>query len=181
MSLALFTVLLSGMVGAAYNSEYDAAYTMKSSGQTITQKIFFKGGNKIRIEMKTKDGEARMITRLDKSVTWLLMDAQKMYMEQKFDQQTWKQYQCDQQKAKKIGSEKVLGYKCDIYETTEGNAKYTYWMIPKAFALTRSVMTENGKEKFRMEATAVHLVKQADSLFEVPAGYQKLSMKMPKM
>jgi len=179
--LALTALLIGAtLVSGAAAAEYDAVYTITDgSKQVMTQTLYFKGGNKIRMEMQTKDGAVKTITRLDKRVTWMLLDDQKMYMEQQFDPETWNQYNCDQTKVKKIGAEKVLNFNCSIYEYIDGDYTYHYWQAENTMVIVKTVMWEKGKEKFRMEAKEIHLRKQADALFEVPAGYQKFSMKLP--
>lgn len=182
MMPVLLVWIIGTMALGAFGSEYDAVYTVTSGRETINQKMYFKNADKLRLEMSTKQGAVKVITRLDKNVSWMLIDEQKMYMEQQIDPQAVKQYRCDPEKAKKTGTEKVLNYNCDIFEYVDGKQTCKYWMVPNVMAIARTLILENGTEKFRMEATEINLRKQADSLFEIPSGYQKLSLnlKIPK-
>ncbi|HOJ76868.1 MAG TPA: DUF4412 domain-containing protein [Bacillota bacterium] len=186
LMVLILVLSLVGMTSAMDNVEYNAVYLLTNGKETLTQKLYFSN-DKMRMEMDGKKGEKiSMIVRVDKNVTWILMDEQKMYMEQKVDPEMVKQYAKQfegyETKLTKIGSEKLLGYDCDIYENVEGKNKYKYWLVKNKNAVLRSILFENGKEKLRIEAKEINFRKQADSLFEIPDGYQKFAfnLKIPK-
>lgn len=186
LMVLILVLSLVGMTSAMDNVEYNAVYLLTNGKETLTQKLYFSN-DKMRMEMDGKKGEKiSMIVRVDKNVTWILMDEQKMYMEQKVDPEMVKQYAKQfegyETKLTKIGSEKLLGYDCDIYENVEGKNKYKYWLVKNKNAVLRSILFENGKEKLRIEAKEINFGKQADSIFEIPSGYQKLALdlKLPK-
>ena len=183
--LLSFLLCLSvlGMTVSAATPDYVATYQLTIGKEIQTHKFFIHdNGNKFRLEIKTREAEMITITRLDKKVTWLLMPESKTYMEQAFDPNAWKDYQCDENflatKAKKIGEETILGYKCDIYNYKEGSDNITISVSQKEKILLKSIV-ESGKKKAVMEAKEVKIGKLDGSLFEIPAGYQQFNLFLP--
>jgi hypothetical protein len=160
--------------------DYVATYLVTSGKETTTQKIYFQNnGTKLRLEMKTPEGDMVTITRLDKKVSWVLMPQEKMVMEQSFDPNAWSKYKCDDDflttKAKKTGEETILGYKCDIYTYKTGSDQCTTSISQKEKIMLKSVI-ESRKTKVVMLAKDVKIGKQPDALFEIPPGYEKLEL-----
>lgn len=182
----LLVLSLVGISSAEDSVGYDTVYLLTSGKETLTQKLYLSN-DKMRIEMFLEKGEKiSIIVRIDKDITWFLMEEQKMYIEQKVDPEMVKQYvkqfEGNEDKLTKVGSDKLLGYDCDIYEYTEGKYTYKYWLVRNKNAVLKSILFEDGKEKLRIEAKEINFRKQADSLFEIPDGYQKFAfnLKIPK-
>ncbi|HYH05332.1 MAG TPA: DUF4412 domain-containing protein [Bacillota bacterium] len=180
LAVLAFLAAGNGWVTAAGGPEYKAVYVVTQGKEVATQTLYVKGSAKMRLEMDARTGAVQTIVRLDKNVVWVLMTGEKMYMEQKFNPKQWAQYQNDQdffkEKAKKIGEEKVLGYNCAIYEYVDGNITTKHWVVKDLWINLRIIMLESGKEKLKMEAKELKVGPQADALFEVPNGYEKIEL-----
>lgn len=173
-SAALLTMLLAG---TAFALEFSADTIMSSSGRVMKGKIFMKD-KKIRTESQEQAGYN--IIRSDKNVMWMVMTSNKSYMEMKFDPSN--KPKTDEKvpgeiSRKKIGSEKIDGHPADKYEVTytrQGNTSKIYqWM---ATDINFPVKTAAVDGSFTQEYKNIKIGGQPDSLFEVPAGYKKMTM-----
>lgn len=183
IGLAIFSFLL---VSLALAAEYSAVVVTKSQGHQMQGKIYVKGAN-IRRDFSTPQGDSISIVRGDKKVMWMLMPGQKMYMEMPFSRETLsKALNLPENKAsmKLLGTEKIAGYETDKYEssvnTGKGPAKVTLWMAKK---LGAPVRMENADKSFTQEYRDIKEGEVSDQLFDIPAGYKKMSMPagMPMM
>lgn len=167
----------------AYAFEFSADQITKHNGEGITSKIYMKD-KKFRIELKEQPGCT--IMRQDKNVVWIVMPEEKSYMEMSFDP-TQKPRVDDkftgEISRKLIGSENINGHTSDKYEVTykEGNkVQKVYQWIAKDinFPIKTSAIDGSWSSEFKN----IKMDKQPDNLFEVPSGYQKMSMPMmPRM
>lgn len=184
ISICLLIILICSSIGfAAGLPDYMAKYLVTTGKETMEQTIYTQSNaTKFRMEMKSKQGDVVSIVRMDKKVTWLLMIPDKSYIEQAFDPNALSNYRADEDfletKAKKIGTETILGYTCDIYEYKSGKSVSKVSIAQKLGILLKSVTVE-GKQTTTMEAKEVKVGPQPNSLFEIPAGFQKLSFKLP--
>ncbi|MCD6297231.1 MAG: DUF4412 domain-containing protein, partial [Deltaproteobacteria bacterium] len=85
---------------------------------------------------------------------------------------------------KYLGEEKVNGYKCKKYRYTSSDPSVgttTMWISKKLnFPIKTEMKGSSGP--MSMEYKNIEEKKLPDSLFNIPAGYQKMSMpSMPKM
>ncbi|KMY67986.1 hypothetical protein AAU61_09165 [Desulfocarbo indianensis] len=177
-----FWVLIAIMACAlpAAASEFSADVMISAGGQQMPSKLYIKGEMQ-RMEMTTPGGQMINIVDFKTGNMLTLMPAQKMYIEHKsLDDASLRQIQEFRDgkpgKAKKIGSEKVAGYKTDVYQLTDpesGQAKI--WYAPK---LKYPVKTE-GQGPMGKHSMTLSNIKEggvAAGVFKVPAGYQKLQM-----
>jgi len=169
----------------AYSLEFAADMIVKHGKTQQTGNTAMKGG-KMRTQMTGQP--SYMIVRPDKNVSWMVMPAQRSYMEMKYDpNQAVKAGNTPKAEVsrKLIGSETVNGYPSKKYEVTiktGGKTETIYQWITTEFEIPVKTAAIDGSwstEYLHIKKTA------ADNLFEVPAGYRKMSMPampvMPKM
>lgn len=168
-------------------AEFSATVITKTEGQEMHGKIFMKG-QKVRNEFQAGDETNISIARPDKKVVWVLMPAEKTYMEMPITEEAQEKILIkkpeDQAKMKLLGTETVNGYECDKYEmstTVEGKPVKQYNWVAKKLGMAIKVEAADGS--FSMEYRDIKVGGVADSLFEVPQGYQKMAMpfQMPPM
>ncbi len=171
LALALISLLSPS---AAMAVEFSADMVIQPKGdQAMTGKIFVKG-DKVRQET-TEEGETQiMIIRPDKKLTWMITPEEKTYMEMPYqsEDKTFEEWTADkEQKSKFLGEENVSGIACKKFESVEDGEK-TYFWIAKQFPFP--VKVEDAE--VTMEYKNIKEGNIADSLFELPAGYEKMSM-----
>ena len=159
--------------------EYSATMVSKSAGQTITTQIYMKP-EKFRTD--TKMAGTSTIVRRDLNKVWTIMPAQKIYMEmQQMADAPSTQAVEDKVKGevsrKKVGSETINGHPSTKYEiTTKADGKtvqiYQWWATDISFP----VKTASVDGSWSMEYQDIKIGDQPDSLFEIPAGYKKMTL-----
>ena len=177
--VAIVIVCLSGVSIAA---EFTADLLLKQGGETISGKASIKG-DKIRQEYLQRGEKQVMIFRFDKGIIWLLMPAQKIYMEMSSRQGAASDPNLDRKiqnmaVKKYLGKEKVSGYTCEKYhyvyhDTSLGTV--TQWFSKK---LNYPLKSEHKAPRSYMltEYKNIKEGKLANALFEVPGDYAKMSM-----
>ena len=167
----------------AYALEFSADQITKSDGDTIASKIYMKD-KKFRVETSSQSGYS--ITRQDKNTMWVVMPEEKSYIEMTFDP-TLKP-KVDEKftgeiSRKLIGSENINGHTSDKYEVTykeKNKVVKVYQWIAKDINFPIKTAAVDGS--WSSEFKNIKIGKQPDNLFEVPSGYQKMSMPMmPRM
>ncbi|MFC1496508.1 DUF4412 domain-containing protein [Candidatus Margulisiibacteriota bacterium] len=159
--------------------EYSAEYISSAGG--VEQKIKL---NFAKDKWRMEAPGATTIVRKDKNVVWILMHEQKMYMEQKMENQYSMGIAGSSSggeiKRKKVGSEKVDGIECYLYKVTckpeDGGAETStfQWINPKGFPIKMAAEDGSWISMYKN----VKPGKQPKALFEIPSGYKKF--KMPK-
>lgn len=185
---AIFLLTLMVLALSVNAAEISADMIHKSPMGSFKGKMFLKGDN-LRQEMNIKGEKQITIFRKDKGVVWVLMPGQMMYMEMMAgSQNNMAPVDPDELekvgKKKFIGKEEVNGYMCSKYhylfnDPSVGAA--TYWISEKL----------NFPVKMEMDGPSGHMVTEylniqektvPDALFNIPSGYQKMSMPiMPGM
>ncbi|HLP08718.1 MAG TPA: DUF4412 domain-containing protein [Opitutaceae bacterium] len=175
-SLKLLLCLGLAAVGAHAASknpmaDWPKAYSVETvttvAGTTSATKLFVDG-DKIRTEMDANGMQMISIIRQDKKVSYTLMPAQKMVMEnaipdapaaagQSGPEPTWE----------KVGSANVNGVACTEYKVTTGADVAHYFLNSDNF-LVRLATKDMTMDYKNFKAGA-----QDAALFEVPAGYSK--------
>jgi Domain of unknown function (DUF4412) len=165
-------------------ADFSADMINKSPMGNIKGKMFFKGGN-FRQEMMMGGQKQITIFRKDKGVVWVLMPAQMMYMEMQAgsgqDMAPVDPDEIDKIGEKKcLGKEKVNGYMCSKYHYTlhdKSSGTVIYWISDKLnFPIKmKSDKTSGG---MTMEYRNIQEKTVPASLFNIPDGYQKMSMPM---
>ncbi|MCU0589749.1 MAG: DUF4412 domain-containing protein [Syntrophobacteraceae bacterium] len=157
-------------------AEFSADFSVKTRGEEeVLGKIHVKG-NKLRQEV-TEEGEIQiMIIRPDKNVTWMITPEEKMYMEIPYESesQAVEPWSAEREKeAKLIGEESVNGHATRKFEVLEDGEKVTYWISKKLSFPVKIEDSESIMEYKNIKEGAV-----PDSQFDIPAGYEKMTMPM---
>ena len=179
LSVLLILLVFSVFCYAVYcegveSQEYSADMISHSGGQTVKSKIYF-GANKMRTEMP----ENTVITRLDKNLAWIVMPSEKMYMEQPINRKmlpkTSQKVEGEIERVK-LGVENVDGKPAEKYKVTYKDDKNTHsayqWIRDSKYLVKMEALDGSWGVEYK-NLTPGH---QPDSLFEPPAGFQKLSM-----
>ena len=188
--MALVCVLaFSGMTFAA---EFTADLIQKRQGIEMKGKIYVKG-EKMRMDMTMEGEKTSTITRIDKKIVWIIKHEDKMYMEMPSMVGTLQVSKIDEDlkkiaDKKKVGTEKVNGYKCDKYLITykdKSMGKMTQWISKKLNYPIKMVYHSSYGDMYT-EYKNIKEGKVKDSVFEIPKGYEKISMpgmggQMPRM
>lgn len=179
LSSALLLVLVSACWALApAQVEYRADVVSKGSGETTTYR-FYSGNRMVRMDTP----EAQIITRLDKRLVWILQPEEKMYMEQPFRPEKANPLvsQQDDQvtvNRQKMGAEVVNGVATEKWKTTVsspqgGTHVFLQWIDPKTGIAMR---TADPAGKWSQELKNLQVGPQPAGLFEVPKGFQKMTL-----
>ncbi len=176
IAIVLFVFLFAGTVSAIEFSA-DTITTFKGEQQT-KGKMYYKP-DRFRMDMKVHE-EMIVITRIDKKVVWNIMTEEKMYMEMPFDLKNKPKVEekfAGEIDRKELGRETIDGHptiKYLITYTVDNKKDQVYqWMATDInFPVKTSAVDGSWTQEFRN----VKIAAQPDSLFEVPAGYQKMQM-----
>lgn len=181
-AIFLITVMtLSTSVNAA---DISADMISKSSMGSFKGKMFLKGDN-LRQEMNIGSEKQITIFRKDKGVVWILMPGQMMYMEmpagsQKNMPPVDPAELENMGKKKYLGKEEVNGYMCSKYHYTFHDPSAgvsTYWISEKLNFPVKMEM-DGPSGRMVMEYRNIQEKKVPAALFNIPSGYQKMSMPM---
>ncbi|MBK7973878.1 MAG: DUF4412 domain-containing protein [Deltaproteobacteria bacterium] len=149
----------------------------------------YQSGEKSRQEVSMGGMQQTIINRRDKKVVWMIMPAQKSYMEFNADdpkmgkkedfQNFWKSHDA---KMEKIGKEDVNGVetthsKVTIASATPDGHAFSgeVWLTKDNIPMRMKTSPSSGGEVV-MELSNLKVGKQDPSLFEVPEGYNKMQM-----
>lgn len=166
----------------SFAAEFSADLIQKTPGQTMTGKVFVKGKN-MRMEMNTPGGAVVNIVLPDEGKALMLRPKEKMYMEMSANASAAVSSAPDEDWEKKatrkhLGTENMNGYLCDKYEIIyhdKSMGKTTQWISPKLSYPIKMVHQGQQGEVI----TEYKNIKEngiSDSLFQVPAGYQKMQI-----
>jgi outer membrane lipoprotein-sorting protein len=177
--LMLAVLLCCGLVFAA-SPEFSADMVMTDAkGKTTTGRVYMKGYEKVRQELKSGDDVSVTILRLDKKVSWTLMP-ENQYMEIAFNFDPNQPNPDYKYEMKTIGTETVNGYSCQVVEYVYKDKKLgslVQWIADDlGFAVKTQTKNSRGKVESTIEYKNIVVGPQPDSLFEIPAGYKKFSM-----
>jgi hypothetical protein len=147
--------------------------------KTTTGKVYALE-NAMRLESEEKGKRSISIIRFDRKVMWILMPDQKMYLEMPWgDPAEWAAaLKGVQVKRESLGSEQVGAYHCDksrVTTTYQGiTSTYFEWAARELNGFV--VKRQEEKGLWSTEYQNIKLGPQDPSLFELPAGYNKLKM-----
>jgi hypothetical protein len=155
--------------------------TLETAEGTLTETIRYVPGM-VRDDVSMSGQQMVFIQRYDLGKMWMLIDAQKIYIENDIadpsDQS--EQYRLVEREA--MGQETVNGmdttkYKV-IYESAKGKYGGFAWFTDDMIAVKAFLISEADGEKQRVKFEITELTRgpQDESLFELPAGYGKLDM-----
>ena len=168
-------------------AEFSADMIIEKEG--LKTRVYVKG-EKLRQEHSAAGMKSITIIRPDKKVMWNIMPEEKMYMEmpltgkETMNDPRMQQHMQERAEKKYLGEENVNGYLCEkykyiYYDKSKGST--TVWLAKKLnFAI--KVVTQGKNGAVSLEYKNIKEQKLPDSLFELPAGYKKVSMPvMPEM
>ena len=159
--------------------EMSVTVVSSSGGHTNQSKLYMKA-DKVRMENEMAGGSYSIVRR-DLKKVWMVMPPSKTYMEMAEGKKEDAAIPEDKVKGevsrKVVGSETIDGHPCTKYEVTvkvDDKTMNTYqWM---ATDINFPVKTAAVDGSWSMEYKDIKLGSQPDSLFELPAGYQKMAM-----
>jgi hypothetical protein len=173
----LLAALLFSTQAVAAGVQFSADMVQNAGGKTSKMR-YFQGDQKLRMEMKSDDGQAATsIIDITARRMLQLMPKEKMYMEMPLGGQftAWaadEKTQNEYYDMKPAGTETINGYVCDKYNLIpkkQGLEKSTTWISRKLGYPIKTVSASHS-----MELTNIREGAQPASLFEVPKGYQKM-------
>lgn len=174
----IIVVFIFFSVKVAFAQEFSADVVTTTKEGTYSGKIFVTK-DKVRTELT----EAITITRMDKKVAWMLMPAEKTYMEQPFDPNeivTASEKFPGEIERTLIGQELVDGKTADKYRIvyeTEGVRETVFQWIEASSNIPVKTEAEDGS--WTVEYKNLKIGAQPESLFEIPADYTKISYPLP--
>jgi len=180
-----FTGFVTGVTVLTMFSGVAAAYDFSADVVSTQNKTEMKGkifvsGDRSRMEMK----DMAIIVRGDKKVSWVLMNDQKMYMENPITPGSVPVEKDPSQVEKVVvGKEKVDGKPATKYKVTLESGKqktvvYQWFLDDSGFPVKSAALDGSWSNEFKNMKSGA----QPASLFEIPAGFQKFSMPaMPSM
>jgi hypothetical protein len=181
-------VLFAGVASGADMStlkNYSADMETTTTQGTFTSKIFYKD-MKVRMESNRKEGGSINIMRPDKKVMWMVMPEQKSYMEMSLDlskQDIQSKLQDPNIKVDKefIANDVVDKHPAKKYHmtiTTNGRKEKSGYIWEATDLSNFPVKYESEDKKMTTVWKNIKTGGVSDSVFEVPAGYKKMTMPM---
>lgn len=164
--------------------EYSADEQMETEDMAMQAKVYHAPG-KERREQDMSGMTQIMIMRRDKNVVWMLMPEQKMYMEMKMgqgkeDTADLKDYTIEYSV---VGEEVVNGInttKNKVIMTDKKGNKFGgfMWVSKEGIMVKMDTVSkvEGSKMRVKMERKNIKIENQNPKLFEIPSGYNKMSM-----
>jgi hypothetical protein len=165
-------------VGLAQAVDFSADVFTTHQGQTTQAKIYVKAG---KIRMETPGTEEYTILRTDQKVIWLVVPEEKTYLEipspqtpgtgEKIKGEVSRQY---------LTSETVNGHATKKYEVhyldKETLHKAHQWVAQDLnYPIKISALDGSWSTEYRN----IRIAPQAESLFEIPAGFDRISRSEP--
>lgn len=172
--MAAIVFLCSGHVFSMDMQNFSADMVSRANGQMMQGKIYVSG-KKVRTEM----AGSIMIARPDLNVAYVIMPAERMYMEQAINMKmlpkTSDKLEGEVERVS-LGKEVIDGNQTEKFKVVyiEGGmrAEAYQWLMDSGFP----VKMEAVDGTWSVEYKNISLNAPSDDLFEPPAGYQKLSM-----
>jgi outer membrane lipoprotein-sorting protein len=163
----------------------DFTTTSGTGGEMNSGKIYFSLP-KMRMESSSKGQDSVIIMDQSIQTVYILMPKQRMYIESRTDQQNPMMRQGPKaptsfdpnhpcganEKCEKVGTETVNGRVCDKWVSTGTKGTSTAWIDQK---LSFPVKTQSANGEI-WQLTNIKEGKPDATLFELPAGYQKMVM-----
>jgi len=159
---------------------FSADAKLETEDMKANTRIFYQPGM-VRDEVEMSGQEMVTIRRFDQNKVWMIM-GQGMYMEVDPEQGNDQAPDYKLVSRELVGREKVNGmdttkYK-SVYQSKDGKFGGFTWYTDDNIAVKGFMISETKgtKERVKFELKNVQRGPQPDSLFEIPAGYQKFEM-----
>jgi hypothetical protein len=176
-----FLVLVAAVIFCISNysfavgmQQFSADMISRAGNKTENSKVYVSD-NKMRNDIAGNI----MILRLDKNVMWMIMPADKMCMEQPIDTKmiprTSKAIEGEVERVS-LGKEMIDGTQTEKFKVTYQGPNQQedmyQWVTDSGFP----IKTEAVDASWGVEYKNIYFGPQADSLFEIPDGFQKIAM-----
>jgi hypothetical protein len=185
--LMAVTMVMAGAATAASSSppkvEYSADSVIETAEVSMKGRVHYAPTRERREMVMGRGGDKMItITRHDKKVAWTLMPAEKMYMETSIakSKDDLSSYKIEQTV---VGPDTVNGVsttKSKIIMTGPKGEKMGgfMWTTKENIVVKMDAIAIDKKQKhrYKTELTNLKVGKQDPKLFEVPAGYEKMSI-----
>ena len=186
-ALSLLALLAGPVFGQAPLMNPDVGYSatrvMEAEGQRLEQRYYHQNMRTNRADSELKGQKSSMIVRMDRNLVWIVAPQQKMYMEMSVqdpkarglnvpDNDRISEYSL-------VSSEDIHGVRASKYKVVArdaqgGTVSGHLWISEQDKILVKMDLAE-GKQRAVMELKDLIVGAQPDSLFDPPAGYQKVS------
>jgi len=187
--------LLSGNIFAQKSFEGKVVFNVQTDGQKQVMDYYAKD-NKFRMEVPDQGGYIIFDSKASKM--YIVMDAQKMYMETAIDASTSDNSEGSITKTSE--TKKILGYDCEKFLFDQDGSKGESWMTKDLGSFMfftesqqgmadwqKEIMNEgyfplevteysNGKVESSYNVTEVTPQELSSDMFTIPSSYQKLDM-----
>jgi hypothetical protein len=165
--------------------EYSADSITESGDISIRSRIFYTPG-KQRMEQDAGGTQTIIINRMDKNMAWVLMPAQRSYLEMSSAEEKQKSndiHECSVE-LRKMGQETINGQKttknqvsakCPADSSYEG----TLWITNDGIMMKMEALftdQNNTQRQMKIEMKNVKIGRQDPKLFEIPSGYSKFGL-----
>ena len=172
--LSVGFVSLSLLAARAEAQEFSADMISRTGKEVVNARIYVA---KDKVRMETP--ESIMIVRRDKDLSWMVMPADKMYMEHPVDVSSSPKVAAnfdDEIERVAMGTEDVDGQPAEKFKVTyrEKNKTASVYQWLRGGQIPVKVEAVDGS--WGMEYKNLKTGPQSAELFEVPAGYEKFSM-----
>jgi hypothetical protein len=156
----------------------------RQNGQTFHGKMY-AGNEAMRMDLAMEPGmETSTIVRFDKKVVWMLVPGEQRYMEMPITQHAGMMTALHNSGVKyelrDLGAEKVGTYACEKYRVhwsdNGQNGSGFVWVASSGNVKGFIVRAEDGKTGATNEYHNIQPGEPSASLFELPAGYEKMEM-----
>lgn len=161
-------------------TSFSADAKLETEEMTVDTRIFYKPG-KVRDEIKVVGHDMVTIHRFDLAKIWVIL-GRGMYMEIAPGKANKQNPDFKLISREIMGPETVNGmpttkYK-SVYESRDGRFDGFTWYTEDNIAVKGFLVHESKGEKQRVKYEFTNLVRaeQPDSLFDIPAGYQKIDL-----
>lgn len=159
----------------AMDGEYSADMVVESAGQPPAEGKIYVAQGKMRFD----SAMGGSITRQDLNVTWMLMPAEQLYVEQAFDTTAVRQTSAKvpgELERQPLGKETIDGSETDKYLVTyeEGGQRLQMhqWLGPEGSPRKVAAIDGSWSVLFRNFKPGA----PPAEVFEIPAGYQKMAI-----
>ena len=180
LKVLFFVVLVFGALSNLFAEDFSADMVSSTTSGNFNGKIF-ASQDKVRMEA----AGSVIIARMDKQVTWILMPDRKVYMEQplrptdmvatggKVPGETSREFLGDETVGGKLTKKYKIGY-----NVNGKDGSVLAWIMANSEVPVKMQATDGS---WSMEYNNLIIGAQPDSLFQVPADYQKLSVDLPSV
>ena len=179
----LWSVALADRPNFNMDIAYSATRIIEGGEQRMEQRYFQKNATTNRMEMHLHGEHSTVIMNGDRGLMWILMPAQRMYLEsgiddQPFDGANVEMPDPDTWEMQRVGRESVNGIPATKYRVATDGGETTrmrgyLWVSDHGIPVRTDMVT--GGDRIQMELRDLVVGPQSAALFEPPADYQRMA------